>query len=99
MGEPEFCFGQQLRDPLVDASQRRYVVQTRVNQIAAGRSRAVFREPLRILLRERAAGRTLLIDYKLQCRDLPRPLQGTLRINVEAAAGAAERPRARAGGS
>ena len=81
--------------PLIDASQKRFVVQTRLAQIAAGRGRGVFREPLRLLLREASAGRTLLIDYKLQCRELPRPLQGSLRINVEAAAVPTARTQAR----
>jgi hypothetical protein len=74
--------------PLVDASPQRTIVQAEIGRIAAGKGRSVFREPLRIWLREPAAGRTVLIDYKLQCRDLARPLSGSLRIHVEAAAAA-----------
>jgi hypothetical protein len=68
--------------PLVDSSPQKFVVQTDIGRIPAGRSRSVFREPLRLWLREAAAGKTVLIDYKLQCRDLARPLSGSLRVHV-----------------
>lgn len=75
--------------PAVEESASRFVVQTVTGRLRAGQSRPLFREPLRVWLREPAAGRTVLIDYTLQSRDLPHAVTGSLRLHVEPARGAA----------
>jgi hypothetical protein len=75
--------------PAVEESASRFVVQTVTGRLRPGQSRPLFREPLRVWLREPAAGKTVLIDYTLQSRDLPRAVTGSLRLHVEPARGAA----------
>lgn len=68
--------------PLVDVAKQRFVIQAELSRLAAGSTRAVFRQPPRLWLREAAVGKTALIDYRLHCRELARPLAGSLRIHV-----------------
>jgi len=71
--------------PIVEMSAGRLVAHATTSRLRAGSKRPVFREPLRLWLREPAAGKTIIVDYTLQCRDLAEPITGSLRIRVVAA--------------
>jgi hypothetical protein len=70
------------RYPVVDTGPR--VVTVHAGGISVPRRANVdaFREPLRLYLREPAAGKTIPVAYSLHGRGLPAPIHGTLRIYV-----------------
>ena len=69
--------------PVVDTGPRTIRVQASVGEILHGSTVRAFRQPLRLWLREAAAGKTLPVDYHLHAKNLREPLGGTLRIRVE----------------
>jgi hypothetical protein len=66
--------------PKVDVGPRTITVQTRGLRIPRGGTVEAFFEPLRVLLREPAAGQTIRVAYTLHAPTLPQPLQGRLKI-------------------
>ena len=69
--------------PKVDVGPKTIVVQVAGLKLPHGGSAQAFYEPLRLCLREAAAGRTIRIAYTLQGPTLPRPVQGRLKILAE----------------
>jgi hypothetical protein len=68
--------------PKVDIGPRTITVQATHIRIPRQGCIGAFAEPLRLLLREPAAGRILRIAYTLQGSTLERPVQGRLKIFV-----------------
>lgn len=70
------------RYPLVDSGPRVVTVHAGGISVPKGATVDAFREPLRLYLREPAAGRTIPVTYSLHGRGLPGPTHGILRISV-----------------
>lgn len=68
--------------PKVDAGPRTIVVQASGLRIPRRGSVQAFFEPLRLCLREAAAGQTIRVGYALQGPTLAKPVQGRLKIIV-----------------
>jgi hypothetical protein len=66
--------------PKVDHGPRVISVQVTGLRIAKRGSIDAFIEPLRVVLREGLAGRTIRVAYSLQGPTLPRPVRGRLKI-------------------
>ncbi len=72
----------QERYPVVDTAPRWVTVHAGGISVPRSATVEAFREPLRLYLREPAAGRTIPVTYSLHGRGLPTPIHGTLRIYV-----------------
>jgi len=72
----------QERYPLVDSGPQVITVQAGGISVPRKATVDVFREPLRLCLREPAAGRTIPVMYSLHGHGLSAPIHGTLRIYV-----------------
>ncbi len=70
------------RYPLVDSGPRTTTVQAGGISVARRATVDAFSEPLRLCLRESAAGKTIPLTYTLHGRGLSVPIHGTLRIYV-----------------
>jgi hypothetical protein len=70
------------RYPLVDLSQRLATVQMEAIAVPRGATVEAFREPLRLCLREAAAGSSIAASYSLHGRGLNGAVRGTLTIFV-----------------
>lgn len=70
--------------PLVDIGPRTITVQSHDLRVPRRGTVEAFLEPLRLLLREPAAGKTLRIAYSLQGSSLERPIAGRLKIHIQA---------------
>jgi len=69
--------------PAVDAGSRTVRVQAKLGAIPPGSKGMAFLEPLRVCVREQAAGKVVPISYTLYGRSLRAPMSGALRIQVE----------------
>ncbi len=67
--------------PLVDSGPQVITVQAGIS-VPKRATVDAFREPLRLYLREPAAGKTIPVMYSLHGRGLCAPIGGTLRIHV-----------------
>jgi hypothetical protein len=72
----------QERYPVVDTGPRLVTVHTGGISVPKKATAEAFREPLRLYLREPAAGKTIAVNYRLHGRGLHAPIHGTLRIYV-----------------
>lgn len=68
--------------PLVDSGPRTITVQADGISIPTRATVDAFREPLRLWLRQPAAGKTIPLTYSLHGRGLSEPVHGTVRIYV-----------------
>ena len=68
--------------PKVDTGERQIRVQAKVSVAPRHSTVTAFSQPLRLWLRDAAAGHTLPVDYKLHAANLKEPVVGTLRIRV-----------------
>ena len=68
--------------PVVDNGENKTRIQTKIAVVPRHARIPAFAQPLRILVREEAAGCTLPVDYRLHAANLPEPLVGTLRVNI-----------------
>jgi len=66
--------------PLVDSGPQVITVQAGGISVPKRATVDAFREPLRLYLREPAAGKTIPVMYSLHGRGLSAPIRGTLRI-------------------
>jgi hypothetical protein len=72
----------QQRYPLVEVGPQAVTVQADGIYVPKGATVDVFREPLRLYLREPVVGRTIPVSYSLNGRGLSSGIRGTLRIVV-----------------
>jgi hypothetical protein len=68
--------------PKVDVGPRTIIVQVPDLRIPRRGTVEAFLEPVRLLLREPAAGKTLRVAYSLQGSTLERPVAGRLKIHI-----------------
>ena len=72
--------------PEMKSVKGRTRIVTQLGRIDAGERLPVFRQPLRLLLREPAAGKKLPVNYTLFGRELPEPVSNSLSVTVTGAA-------------
>ena len=72
----------QERYPVVDTGPRLVTVHAGGISVPTRATVEAFREPLRLYLREPAAGKTIPVTYRLHGPGVPAPIHGTLRIYV-----------------
>lgn len=68
--------------PTVESTAQGFRIQSRVGRIDSGARLAVFRQPLRLLLRQAAVGRNLPFDYIVLGKELREPLRGSLHVQI-----------------
>ncbi len=71
--------------PKVDFGERQIQVVTKIDQLESGARQKLFRQPLRLMLREPAVGRNLPINYTVLAGELREPVSGSLTVAVNRA--------------
>lgn len=68
--------------PRVSAQQNTFRLESRLGTLEHGQTVNLFQEPPRLWIREPAAGKTVVLDYVVEARELEKPLRDTLLIHI-----------------